>query len=156
MEKSHEQNPLMDFRASLCASLPVLVSAFRAELITATVRLGIRHRNHPRGYSRGQIVTLRVLDGESEIMKRLVRIREVKPKPLDELTRDDLKRTLIYAENGWTAVHRDLSIFDGFNVDTRDMVSVVEFEYVSDERMAAGNLARKRKYPGLFLIYPQD
>jgi len=151
--QSHAENPQLWFRAGLSAPLSTIVTALKAKLITTTIRLGVRNAKHPKGYHPGQRVTLLVLDAEHEVMRAIVRITFVVSKPLGDLTSDDLRKTIIYASGGWQAVQRDLSIFSGYDIAADEMVSIVKFEYVSENEAAERRRIGKERYPGLFLIY---
>ncbi len=130
MLPEHARNPEIWFRQSQSVSLPMLVTAFRSELITATVRLGVRDKIHEKGYFPGQVVTLRILDGDdNELWSGCVRVTAIRVRRLEHLTREDLRPTIIYAEEGWLAVQRDLSLFAGETIDPIELVSIVEFEY---------------------------
>ncbi len=131
MDPAHEANPRLAFHASPMTTLPVIIHLVEAGVLIATPRLGVRDRSHPKGYFPGQLVTLQVCQGDHEVvLSRQVRIVSLLSKPLSELTGCELRRTRLYSA-GWTAVQHDLSFFERRPIAENEMITIVEFSYVT-------------------------
>ena len=125
----HKDHPEIWLRPSPSLPLEVLLRLIESRIITATPRLGARTSGHPKGYSAGQVITMRVLDSAGvEIVSHQVLVNDVIVKPLEQYTAADLVHTYSYSD--WKDVQRELSFFEKREVaDTEDM-SIIEFSYL--------------------------
>lgn len=126
---NHKTHPEIWLRPSPSLPLEVLLISIKGKLVTATPRLGARDENHKKGYERGSLVTLRVVDDKYvDHLHQKIRIKAVTTRPLQELTPDNLGNTAWY--QSWADVQRELSFFEKRVVEKQEDVSVIEFSYL--------------------------
>ena len=133
MQNDHSANSELQFRPSPILPLKVLSKLIESRGIKATPRLGLRDSSHRKGYAPGQVVTMRLFDNEGkdiEPMSRKIRITAVHSKPLGEFSGADLRKSRCYSA-GWRAVQHDLSFFESRPIGEKEVVSLIEFEYVA-------------------------
>ena len=129
MAHNHSDHPEIWLRPSPRLPLEVLSALIESRVITATLRLGARDGAHPKGYTQGQIATLRVLDATgTEQLSLRVRIESVTIRPLWHLKPDDLQNTFPYLN--WVEAQRDLSHFEKRPVRDDEAASIVAFSYL--------------------------
>lgn len=151
MTPEHEKNPLIDFCASRHMSLGDIVTALRVGLIRHTIRMGVRDETHDKGYFSAQLVTVRAMDELHPVFTREARIISVEPKPIANLSREDLRKTLIYAHVGPCEVQQELSTFERRLVIGHEIVSLVRFAYVDGP--GAEELPVHVRYPALHVQF---
>ena len=129
MTKNHRDNPELWLRPSPKLPFEVLSTLIESRLMTATPRLGARDNNHPKGYEPGQVVTLKVLDGEGgDFLHLPVLIKQVIVRQLSLLTENDLQRIPPYHD--WREVQHDFSLFEGRPIGETEEASIIEFSYL--------------------------
>ncbi|MEK7144430.1 MAG: hypothetical protein AAB794_01025 [Patescibacteria group bacterium] len=128
-QSNHHDQPELWFRPSPAMSFSALLSLFEVEEITATPRLGKRDAMHPKGYVLGTVVTARLFDeNRQERIHKKVYIDRVTSKLLRDITGFELKETRYRSAS---LLQEDLSFFEGRSVALDEVVSIVEFSYLT-------------------------
>ena len=128
-QSNHHDQPELWFRPSPSMSFSALLSLFEVEEITATPRLGKLDAMHPKGYVLGTVVTARLFDeNRQERIHKNVYIDRVTSKLLRDITGFELKETRYRSAS---LLQEDLSFFEGRSVALDEVVSIVEFSYLT-------------------------
>ncbi len=127
---NHHANPEVWFRPSPALSFPVLFSFLERQDLTATLRLGRRDAEHPKGYIPGTVATLRLYDdARQERLTKRIRITRVASKPLRDFASSELS-ILVHSPN-WQSAQQELAFFEGRPVALDETVSIIEFAYLN-------------------------
>jgi shikimate dehydrogenase len=148
---NHAIYPELWFRPSPFLLFSVLSARIASAALTTSVRMGRRDATHPKGYSPGQVVTLRVFDSsDNEVITKLVRIQSVETLRLNELGPLEIAALQIYETTA--LLQGELSFFEKRPVRTDEEVSLVSYEYLTEttmtiEELFAENLLTRATLP---------
>lgn len=124
-----ETNAELWLRPSPGMDLRQLQQLVRTQALTRTPRLGIRDQSHPKGYTVGHQVRLRLLDSRgNQQLSRVVAVTNLIVRRLSEFTAEDLAGCGP-AYRTWEDVGRALAFFEKRRVLPGDPVTIVEFTY---------------------------
>ncbi len=124
---NHTAYPELWFRPTPALLLSVLYNEIASGTLTTSVRMGVRDARHPKGYSPGQLVTLRLFNQDDlEVLTRSIRISTVQPLRLRDI--------------GPADVHA-LEFFEKRALTAQDKISIVTFEYLTTPTMNIEQLA---------------
>ena len=105
------------------------------QLVTATVRLGMRNARHPKGYAVGDRLIVRCLsaNGRREIAQLLACVRDIRFTCLAAVRPEDL-RGCASNERFVERLRRHLAAAYGRTIGEREMLTIVRFQYLAPRR----------------------
>lgn len=139
--------PALWFRQSPLVTCAALVYLVGSEMLTATIRLGIRDESNEKGYALGEQLPIEVRNRNGEedevLISKQARLTGIAPLRLQDIKPEQRHPLRLYHQ--LSEVQADLSFFEKRRVELSEMVTIVTFEYCA--------AATRGRYPGVFLKY---